>query len=242
MKRGFLILIFALGGHIFLPAQCDGCKSVAGEVIDFCFVESEWPDHCVQFTEDAQYFYYQSPEANKGVPAKISFPAKPDRYATGFLTKLMESDKKLKLGARDLLIIEHGMGVWQQLEGIRKWDPAVVASGYTFTGTGLAYKPLLLGRGKSPVKGKKVNVHYTGYLENGEKFESSLDRKQSFQFTLGAGQVIKGWDEGLAIMTVGSRYLLRIPPQLGYGQAGAGEGEIPPNATLYFDVQLLSAE
>lgn len=242
MKRGFLILMIALGGAFFLPAQCDGCKSVAGEVIDFCFVEPEWPDHCVQFTEEADYFYYQAPSVNKGVPARFSFPTQQQRYATSYLTGLAESNKKLKLTSRDLLIMEHGMELWHQLEGIRKWDPAVVLSGYTLTSSGLGYKVLVSGRGKAPSKGRKVNVHYTGYLENGEKFDSSLDRKQSFQFTLGAGQVIKGWDEGLAIMTVGSRYLLRIPPHLGYGQAGAGGGEIPPNATLYFDVQLLSAE
>jgi peptidylprolyl isomerase len=128
------------------------------------------------------------------------------------------------------------------MEGLRKWDMAIVGSGFTELPSGLAYKALAIGQGKTPEKGKKVNVHYTGYLESGEKFESSLDRKQTFQFTLGLGQVIKGWDEGLTIMTVGSRYLLRIPPALGYGTAGAGGGDIPPNATLYFDIQLISAE
>jgi hypothetical protein len=242
MRTGFLILILAFAAAINLRAQCEGCKSVAGEVIDFCFIESDWPDHCVQFTEDAAYFYYQSPTFNKGIPLKLQFPDDQQATHTNYFVALYENHQKLKLGPRDLLIMEHGLDLWREMEGVRKWDKACVFSEYTFLPSGLAYKPLVEGKGKFPEKGKNVTVHYTGYLESGKKFDSSYDRKQSFQFTLGAGQVIKGWDEGLAIMRVGGRYLLRIPPQLGYGQAGAGGGQIPPNATLIFDIQLLSAE
>lgn len=239
---GFLILLIAFAAGINLRAQCEGCKSVAGEVIDFCFVEPGRPDHCVQFTEDADYFYYQSPKVNKGVPVKFWFPDDDLPTDTDYWVGIETTNKKLKLSPRDLFIMEHGVEVWREMEGVRKWDKTCINSDYTLLPSGLAFKPLVEGTGKLPEKGKKVAVHYTGYLENGKKFDSSFDRKQSFQFTIGVGQVIKGWDEGLAMMKVGSRYLLRIPPQLGYGQAGAGGGQIPPNATLIFDVQLLSAE
>ncbi len=106
------------------------------------------------------------------------------------------------------------------------------------TGTGLKYKVITSGTGASPKPGQTVFVHYIGTLEDGSKFDSSRDRNSPFSFKLGAGQVIKGWDEGLALMRVGDRYTLIIPPELGYGDRGAG-GVIPPKATLIFDVELL---
>jgi FKBP-type peptidyl-prolyl cis-trans isomerase len=98
----------------------------------------------------------------------------------------------------------------------------------------------VVGTGATAVAGNPVRVHYTGWLTSGEKFDSSVDRGQPFSFPLGAGQVIKGWDEGVAGMKVGGKRQLRIPPELGYGARGAG-GVIPPNATLIFDVELLEA-
>lgn len=109
------------------------------------------------------------------------------------------------------------------------------------TSTGLKYVELQEGTGLTPQKGQKVVVHYTGTLEDGQKFDSSRDRNQPFSFKLGIGQVIKGWDEGLSTMKVGGRRQLIIPPDLGYGSRGAG-GVIPPNATLIFDVELLGVE
>lgn len=109
------------------------------------------------------------------------------------------------------------------------------------TPSGLMVEILKPGNGPLPRPGQKVVVHYTGTLQNGTKFDSSRDRGQPFSFTLGAGQVIKGWDEGLAMMKVGSRAKLTIPPQLGYGPRGAGN-VIPPNATLIFDVELIAAQ
>ena len=106
------------------------------------------------------------------------------------------------------------------------------------TASGLKYIDQLVGKGASPAAGKKVKVHYTGTLENGTKFDSSVDRKQPFDFVIGVGQVIPGWDEGVMSMKVGGKRKLIIPAKLGYGARGAG-GVIPPNATLLFDVELL---
>ncbi|MDB9528409.1 FKBP-type peptidyl-prolyl cis-trans isomerase [Oscillatoria sp. CS-180] len=106
------------------------------------------------------------------------------------------------------------------------------------TDSGLQYEDIVEGTGAMPQAGQRVTVHYTGTLEDGTKFDSSRDRNRPFSFTIGVGQVIKGWDEGVATMRVGGQRKLIIPPELGYGARGAG-GVIPPNATLLFDVELL---
>ena len=110
---------------------------------------------------------------------------------------------------------------------------------------GLKYTDTKTGDGATAKAGNKVSVHYTGWLSNngakGKKFDSSVDRGQPFQFTLGAKQVIAGWDEGVAGMKVGGTRTLTIPPELGYGARGA-PGAIPPNATLIFDVELLGVQ
>jgi FKBP-type peptidyl-prolyl cis-trans isomerase FkpA len=112
------------------------------------------------------------------------------------------------------------------------------------TPSGLQYEDTVVGNGEEARSGHHVHVHYTGWLYNdgqqGAKFDSSRDRGQPFAFSLGAGQVIKGWDEGVAGMKIGGQRTLIIPAALGYGARGAG-GVIPPNATLKFDVELLDA-
>ncbi len=111
------------------------------------------------------------------------------------------------------------------------------------TPSGLSYEDTVVGTGPSPTRGQTCVMHYTGWLwvngAKGAKFDSSLDRGQPFEFPLGMGRVIKGWDEGVASMRVGGKRTLLIPAQLGYGDRGAGGGKIPPGATLLFEVELL---
>ncbi len=113
----------------------------------------------------------------------------------------------------------------------------------TTTASGLQYEEITVGEGAEAQAGQNVTVHYTGWLQNadgsaGSKFDSSKDRNDPFEFPLGAGHVIKGWDEGVQGMKIGGKRKLIIPAALGYGARGAG-GAIPPNATLIFDVELL---
>ena len=109
------------------------------------------------------------------------------------------------------------------------------------TATGLGYLDLVEGKGERAAAGDSVTVHYTGWLKDGTKFDSSVDRGQPFAFALGRGRVIKGWDEGVATMKVGGRRRLIIPAHLGYGAQGAA-GVIPPGATLIFEVELLGID
>jgi len=109
------------------------------------------------------------------------------------------------------------------------------------TASGLMIEDLVVGEGDEAKARQYVTVHYTGWLTDGQKFDSSLDRRDPFSFMLGAYQVIQGWDEGVQGMKVGGKRKLTIPPELGYGRQGAG-GVIPPNATLVFEVELLGVE
>jgi len=125
--------------------------------------------------------------------------------------------------------------------------PATAQTGKTMTTTasGLQIQDTQVGTGATPKRGQTCVMHYTGWLyvngQKGKKFDSSVDRGEPFEFPIGTGRVIKGWDEGVATMKVGGKRTLIIPPELGYGARGAG-GVIPPNATLVFDVELLGVK
>jgi peptidyl-prolyl cis-trans isomerase A (cyclophilin A) len=116
-----------------------------------------------------------------------------------------------------------------------------LAAGFEKTDSGLRYKMIQKGSGKNAENGKVVSVHYTGQLEDGKVFDSSYPRKKPIEFPLGQGNVIEGWDEGIALLQVGDKARFVIPPHLGYGSSGAG-GVIPPNATLIFDVELMDVK
>ena len=127
----------------------------------------------------------------------------------------------------------------QQTKSSAAGPTKVTGPGHT-TASGLQYWDIKQGTGAEAVKGKNVTVNYTGWLTNGTKFDSSVGQ-QPFSFKLGAGDVIKGWDEGVQGMKIGGKRQLKIPPNLAYGSSGAG-GVIPPNATLIFDVELLGVK
>ena len=119
--------------------------------------------------------------------------------------------------------------------------PSKTAGKPVVTPSGLKYYDLKSGEGVLPKKGQRVRVHYTGWLTNGQKFDSSVDRGEPFEFVIGTGRVIKGWDEGVASMKVGGERQLHIPPELGYGDRGFSN-LIPPKSVLIFYVQLLAVE
>ena len=118
-------------------------------------------------------------------------------------------------------------------------DPQLAACSLCAMSTELKIEKLTVGTGATPKKGETVSVHYTGCFTDGRKFDSSVDRKSPFSFVLGAGQVIKGWDVGVATMQIGDKVKLTIPPELAYGRAGY-PGAIPPDSTLVFEVELLA--
>jgi FKBP-type peptidyl-prolyl cis-trans isomerase len=120
--------------------------------------------------------------------------------------------------------------------------PSKVTGDGVKTSSGLVYWDIRVGNGEVAKEGSHVRVHYTGWLTSGKKFDSSVDAGKPFDFTIGNGEVIKGWEEGVAGMRVGGKRQLRIPPDLGYGADGTPDGSIPPNATLIFDVHLLGVE
>jgi FKBP-type peptidyl-prolyl cis-trans isomerase FkpA len=144
---------------------------------------------------------------------------------------------------RNIQLEKLGLGLCLVIVSALLWNSQAMSAAKVTTPSGLQYTDTTVGKGDVAKAGDQVSVHYTGWLQKpdgskGQKFDSSKDRGQPFQFPLGGGQVIKGWEEGVQGMKVGGVRELIIPPALGYGERGAG-GVIPPNATLVFEVELL---
>jgi FKBP-type peptidyl-prolyl cis-trans isomerase len=243
MRKSLFFTLLGLGLSFSVFAQCDDCGKVEGFEADYCFVTDLLPGKCVQFSLNADHFYYQA--KSKKDPQKVMLAEKMD---LAYLVDLSE-EKKLKLKAADAFMIAEALKVWQQeamelrvsqyAEG-KYTAEQLNAMPFTQTETGLGIHILEKGSGPLPAKGRAVTVHYRGYLTDGSVFDASYDRGQAFSFPLGMGRVIKGWDQGIAQLPIGTRALLRIPAELGYGARSAGK--IPANSTLIFDVFVIDSK
>ncbi|WP_242427299.1 FKBP-type peptidyl-prolyl cis-trans isomerase [Flammeovirga pacifica] len=215
-----LFILFAIVS-LDIKAQCDKCLP-QDEDIDFCFKDTRFENLCTQFVVDKNYFYFNNKKKSKRIDLDF------DRVNDVLAFKKMANNKKLKLSANDILFIQLS---------VEKWNVEKNRIGYEFLDSGLGIKIIKEGNGVKPEVGKMVVVHYTGYLMDGKKFDSSRDREKPFEFLLGRGRVIKGWDEGVQNLTIGSRAMLMIPAELGYGSRSVGP--IPANSTLIFDIEVL---
>lgn len=223
-----ILFFFAL--HLSPFAQCADCTPPEDVKVDFCFDHEEIPNKCAWFSEKSETFILYRSDQKKNKMMTISLPEENQKMIP-FLIKLSDENKK-SLKAADILFLQ---------AALTKWETQKAMLGFEMTASGLGVKMLKKGDGKLPEKGKNVSVHYHGYLENGKTFDNSFDRGEPISFPLGVGRVIKGWDEGIMLLPVGSEAILRIPAELGYGSRGAGAA-IPPNSLLFFKVQVVSAD
>jgi FKBP-type peptidyl-prolyl cis-trans isomerase len=219
--KGLITLLFVLG-FTGAYAQCNDCKPLKLYQPDYCYTSSDFQGFCAQFDEKSKSFFLQSGKKTIEIPLSEKADGK---YFLG-----LAQDKKLKLTSVEILFTQLAVAKWMEEKN---------KIGYTFTESGLGIKVVKDGSGELPQTGQNVKVHYSGFLEDGTKFDSSVDRGEPFSFPLGTGRVIKGWDEGVGKLKIGSKAWLRIPADLGYGPRGAGGGVIPPNATLYFEIEVI---
>ena len=246
MQKPFLLFFFVVMTWALSMGQCERCSTAPGFDKDFCFTDEAMPGYCAQFKLGEKHFYFQQ-KYNKA-PRKLSLPESLNlKSMLAFVNNKANKVKK----AQDILFIKSAMEAWNQ----KKVDlVAEKAAEEIFTGTdfegmtfeekyasGLKIHVVNRGDGPLPKRGQTVRVHYRGYLTSGKIFDESYKRGQSFSFPLGMGRVIKGWDEGIAQLPVGSRALLYLPASIAYGNRGAGS-DIPPGATLIFDVVLMGIQ
>lgn len=220
MKRILAVASLFVASSISVLAQCEKCGMLESEEYDYCFVDNQFNNICAQFGIDQSNFLIKSGKKPRPIPIQGD-------YGLNYLLQISR-DKKLKVSAYEVLFIERALKGWEIEQ--RKF-------GHSYTNSGLGYRITTEGTGEIPKNGDKVNVHYTGFLEDGTKFDSSYDRNKPFSFSLGSGQVIGGWEEGVALLKKGSKALFRIPPGLGYGARKVGA--IPANSILYFEIELL---
>ncbi len=220
MKRqGILILFLTIFLSLNAYSQCENCPET-GKKSDYCFSDENFPERCAFFVKDSKEFTYTYKKKVYTLPV-------PEKDTPTAYKKLLEANKKLK--SEDLLFL------W---EALARWRKEEIKIGFEFTSSGLGYRIIKEGNGKNPKNGDRVEVHYRGYLEDGKEFDNSYKRGRPFEFPVGQGKVIKGWDEGVKLFKEGGKGTLMIPPELGYGARGV-PGVIPPNATLFFDIEII---
>lgn len=229
-KRWFIVVLLFFSPFLVKAQDCEGCNATdEGEKADFCFKNEALPGQCAQFVSDRTFFFLN---LKKDV-VRVPLPADDKTDRLSYLVEIAQNKKFRKLTGADIAFIDAALEVWN----VKKRT-----LGFEFDENGLGIKILQKGDGPLPQKGQKVVVHYTGWLEDGTKFDSSVDRGQPFEFPLGQGRVIKGWDLGVAKLNIGTKAQLYIPSELGYGDRGAGGGQIPGGATLIFEVELLEVK
>lgn len=223
MKKCLFILLLLVGATA-MAKDCDcELKKELPEKTDYCFQDQkQFPQLCAAFVDRQSYFYLI-------LKGKKITKIEPNQELEG-TAQLLDLVSRYKIKkAIDVLFVKAALADWQV---------ARYKIGFVFTESGLGIKKLKEGQGEKPQQGQKATVHYTGWLEDGTKFDSSVDRGTPFSFQVG-GRVIDGWNEGITHLPVGTKALLRIPPELGYGNRGAGGGAIPPGATLIFEIEVL---
>ncbi len=221
MKKSIGMGLIAFFGSLlgsFAQSPCSSCIGVTDATL--CYTDASYPRLCAAFNEQDAYFTLVRGKKALQVPYGAANEA--------FLLTLAQN-KRLRLNALEILFIQRSLDYFK-LESRKV--------GYTYRESGLGIKVVTQGDGETPPQGSSVEVHYTLYLLNGVKVDSSYDRDASFRFDLGRGQVIKGWDEGIAALSVGTTAWLYVPANIGYGERG--RTPIPPNSDLVFQVELLS--
>lgn len=225
MMRTFLLVVFySLAFVSRANAQCDSCEKIDKTHTDFCYTDSSFERYCATFSVSQNTFKLIKKNKVMLIP-KI----KPDDKIQLIA---LAKDKKLKISGLDLIFI---------IDALKAWQKAERDIGMNYTDKGLGIKIIEQGDGPIPKPGQKVTVHYIGMLQDGTKFDSSYDREKPFSFPAGQGRVIKGWDEAILKLNTGTHALLKIPPELAYGKRGAGT-VIPPDATLYFEIEVISVQ
>lgn len=240
MLKHLIVLTCLLSGLQLAMGQCEKCATAEAFSPELCYVAEVFTGKCAAFSSTQNHFYYTRREGAKA--EKIELPA---AHGTAWLLALAGRHAP-KIEAADALFLREALAAWDARRselriaaiGAQLYTEADLAAlQFETLPSGLGIKVLEQGDGPMPVVGKPVKVHYRGYLTNGNVFDASYNRGQAFSFTLGVGQVIRGWDEGVARLPVGTRALLKLPPALGYGDRAAGS--IPPGSTLIFDVLVL---
>jgi FKBP-type peptidyl-prolyl cis-trans isomerase len=225
MIRSLYFALIAIIALALVPqegfSQCTGCPEAQG--VDYCFTSPVLPGRCAQFRLNQKTFQYTaSAKDKKGMEILV-----PDTVDMAAMIALSRTNKRLKTD--DILFVQ---------EALLRWQSNKIDLGYEYTASGLGYKVIREGKGARPNRGDRVTVHYRGQLRDGSVFDSSFERGQPFTTSIGVGQLIRGWDEGIPMFREGARVMLRIPPELGYGSRGAGT--IPANSVLYFEIEIIS--